>query len=303
MCTSPRNASYNPDGSINFSQKKHTRQFVPFQLPCGKCTECLLERARDWSIRSIHESKMHAQNAFITLTYAPEHMPPDGKLRYLDFQLFMKRLRDLTGPNVGFFMCGEYGEETQRPHYHACIFGYDFPDKILNRENRHGDQIWTSEILSNLWGLGITELGSVTQKSAGYVARYILKKQDPNAPQGFQKMSRQHAIGKRYVEQWYKDIFVYAKGSVILDDGTKAKVPRYYEKWLKKNHPEIWIDYVTKTKPINTARLSEKAESEHKIYLSEREKRGLNGHSYKSPLARKREILKHKQQQLKRSYL
>ena len=51
-------------------------------------------------------------------------------------------------------------------------------------------------------------------------------------------MSRKHAIGKSYIAQWWHDIFIAASGSVILSDGTKTKVPRYYEKWFKNNIPE-----------------------------------------------------------------
>lgn len=302
MCTSPRTASFNLDGSINFSKKHHNKEMVPFQLPCGKCTECLLERARDWSVRCLHESLMHPSNCFITLTYSPENLPSDGKLDYNHFQLFMKKLRKLTNNEIGFFMCGEYGESTQRPHYHACLFNYDFPDKTQTRENKHGDQIWTSELLTKTWGLGLTELGSVTQKSAGYVARYILKKQNPNALQGFQKMSRKNAIGKTFIQKWWHDIFIAAKGSVILHDGTKSKVPRYYEKWFKTNQTQNWLTYVTQTKPENTARLQKKAETEYQIFLTERSK-SKNAWCYKSPLARKRLILQHKQKQLIRSYL
>ena len=79
---------------------------------------------------------MHAQSAFITLTYADEYLPSDGKLKYLDFQLFMKRLRKYCGKEISFFMCGEYGEKTARPHYHACIFGYDFDDKKKSEKTR-----------------------------------------------------------------------------------------------------------------------------------------------------------------------
>lgn len=275
---------------------------VPFKLPCGKCTECLLERARDWAIRCTHEAQMHASTAFITLTYAPEHYPPDGKLKYLDFQLFMKRLRKLSKTELGFFMCGEYGEKTNRAHYHACIFGFDFEDKIHERDNEHGDQIWSSKILNDTWGLGHTELGSVTQRSAGYVARYVLKKQNPDADQGFQKMSRKNTIGKSFIEKWWKDIFINAKGAIILSDGSRSKVPRYYEKWLKKEQPEIWQRYVTEIKHENTQRLKEKAEREHEIFLEERSKTS-NPAFYKSPLARKRDALHAKQKQLKRSYL
>lgn len=302
MCTSPRSVQYNPDGSLNFSKTYHNKELVPFKVPCGKCAECLLERARDWSIRCTHEASIHAQNAFITLTYADEHLPADGKVNHAHFQDFMYKLRKAYGEGIGFFMCGEYGEKTGRPHYHACLFGVDFEDKTFVRQNNLGDKIWNSEKLTALWGRGHTELGSVTQQSAGYVARYVLKKQADGSPKAYQKMSRKHAIGKRFIERWYKDIFIYARGAIVLSDGTRTKVPRYYEKWLKQKHPEVWLCYITETKPENTARLGEKAEREHEIYLKERDKTS-NGWAYKSPLARKREVLKAKMKKLKRSYL
>ena len=115
MCTSPRKASFNATGSICFSPRKFNKEIDPFQVPCGKCAECLLERARDWSIRCLHEAKMHEHSAFVTLTYADENLPADRKLNHFDFQLFMKRLRKEYGEGIGFFMCGEYGEQTQRP--------------------------------------------------------------------------------------------------------------------------------------------------------------------------------------------
>lgn len=307
MCTSPRSATFHDNGKINFSLKHPSKQFVPFQVPCGKCAECLLERARDWSVRCVHESKIHESNCFITLTYAPEYYPLDGQLNHFHFQLFMKRLRKhFNSDEIGFFMCGEYGEETHRAHYHACIFGIDFSDKIPVRKNKHGDQVWNSEKLTELWGLGHTELGSVTQQSAGYVARYILKKQKNTSFLPYQKMSRKYAIGKRWIEKHWRDVFLNASGSIILSDGSRTKVPRYYEKWLHKNLPDVWSSYVTQTKLNNTLRLKNKAEAEMEVYKTELHKRYLldkNQASYKSPLARKRAALKNKLKQLKRTFL
>lgn len=307
MCTSPRNVQYNPDGSLNFRKNYHNPEFVPFKVPCGKCAECLLERARDWAVRCTHEASIHEHSCFITLTYSDPNLPPDHKVHHEHFQAFMYALRKKFGEGIGFFMCGEYGEQTHRPHYHACLFGVDFDDKVPFGQNEHGDQIWTSATLDQLWGLNDPEkcpnkIGSVTQQSAGYVARYVLKKSKTHGPQPYQKMSRKYAIGKRWIERWYKDVFIYARGSIILSDGTKCKVPRYYEKWLKKHHPEVWLCYITETKPENTKRLSEKAEREHAIFLQEREKTS-NPWAYKSPLARKRDVLHHKMKRLKRNFL
>lgn len=206
------------------------------ELPCGRCIGCRLDHARDWALRIHHESLMHDQNIFITLTYSPEHLPKDGSLNHDHFQKFLKRLRFNTGEKIRYFMCGEYGDNTFRPHYHAIIFGYQFPDrKLVNI--RRGNRVWTSEKLDKTWGLGSCEIGSVTFKSAGYVARYILKKQQQvdketgeapyhNLKQPYVAMSLKPGIGKTYYETYKEDFFPH--DFAVLPDGRQAPVPRYY---------------------------------------------------------------------------
>lgn len=302
MCTSPLNAQFDRTGKITFSKRNHNSELAPFQVPCGQCTECKLAKARDWSIRCYHESKVHEKNCFITLTYDPENLPPDGKLNHLHFKNFLRRLQRLTNVELSFYMCGEYGEKNGRPHYHACIFGHDFADKKRIRTNHNGDDCYSSETLTNLWGLGHTELGQVTQKSAGYVARYMMKKQKTNDEfPPYQKMSRKFAIGKRFLEKFWSDIFVSGRGSVIMD-GQMTKVPRYYEKWLQNKKPDQWRIYMTEVKPENTARLRQKAEKDQQKFLEERNKRKQNKWAYKSPAQRKDLVLKNKVKNLKRSF-
>lgn len=33
-------------------------------LPCGNCMECKLSKAREWSIRLLHEAQLHRKNVF-----------------------------------------------------------------------------------------------------------------------------------------------------------------------------------------------------------------------------------------------
>jgi hypothetical protein len=48
-------------------------------------------------------------------------------------------LRKKISPlKIRFFHCGEYGDKTRRPHYHALIFGYGFPDKKLFKKQKSG---------------------------------------------------------------------------------------------------------------------------------------------------------------------
>lgn len=156
--------------------KKHGWLDKPINFPCGNCIGCRLERSRQWAVRCLHEASLHEDNCFITLTY--EELPENGSLNKgpkSDYTLFMKRLRKNTGAKIRYFQCGEYGEKFQRPHHHALLFGYDFPDKqpwkIANKE-----MLYTSQILQDAWKHGFCSIGEVTFKSAAYVARYITKK-------------------------------------------------------------------------------------------------------------------------------
>ena len=157
-------------------------------LPCGQCIGCRLERARQWSIRCVHESQMYEKNCFVTLTYSPEKLPLSGSLDVREFQLFMKRLRKSASEKIRFFHCGEYGVVCRncgnseplckcglwvpsigRPHYHALLFGFDFDDKEVYCK-KDGYQTYTSSTLSKLWGKGHSLVGDLSFESAGYVS-------------------------------------------------------------------------------------------------------------------------------------
>lgn len=132
-------------------------------LPCGRCTGCRLERSRQWAVRCMHEASQHKKNCFITLTFDSEHCPKDMSLDYRVFQLFMKRFRKRVHPlSIRFYMCGEYGELFGRPHYHALIFGYDFPDKAYYAKSGAGEDIYISRVLSDLWPFGLATIGECT---------------------------------------------------------------------------------------------------------------------------------------------
>ena len=114
-------AGLNPDYFL-----RDINEVPKISVPCGKCVECLNERATIWNYRVLDETKCHAQNIGITLTYA--NAPHDLVRR--DFQLFMKRLRKWLYPlKIRFFGCGEYGSKGKRAHFHCVIFGW-CPDDL-----------------------------------------------------------------------------------------------------------------------------------------------------------------------------
>ena len=237
-------------------------------LPCGQCMGCRIERSRQWAIRCVHEAQLHKENCFITLTYSPEFLPEDGTLVKKHFQDFMKRLRKrfckysdepLLPPGtpfrhdlgnrclnpIRFFACGEYGKKLSRPHYHAILFGFDFPDKELFCV-RNGERLYISKALQELWPYGISSIGSVSFESCAYVARYCTKKitgkkakehYGDRLPE-FTLMSRRPGIAAQWIEEFSDD--VYPHDFVVTSKGKKVRTPRYYDKRMEIIDPETF---------------------------------------------------------------
>lgn len=240
-CTSPLTAYRTGERTakgkavLSFERKKAAFGLLSSQtLRCGQCMGCRLERSRQWAMRMMHEAQLYDDNCFLTLTYTDNNLPPGGSLDKTAFPLFMKRLRkDIEPQKVRFFHAGEYGHKFGRPHYHACLFGYDFADKI--RSGQRADfPIWRSQRLEALWPLGRTEIGTVTFESAAYVARYICGKITGKKAEQHYKgrtpeyttMSRRPGIGAAWLEQYMNE--VYRSDSVIMR-GKEMKPPRFYD--------------------------------------------------------------------------
>lgn len=231
---------------LTFQSTKALVEGSALMLPCGRCNGCLSDKAQQWAMRCMHEAQMHERNCFITLTYDNQSVPEDYSVKLRHWQLFMKRLRKRAGTNnIRFFACGEYGDIGNRPHYHALLFNYDLPDKKYWRTNKHGDRIYLSELLNEIWGQGkINEVGQVTYKSARYCAGYIVKKQlnlNQNkdayvrvspvnghvyevAPE-FAVMSRRPGLGTTWFEKFRTDAF---PSDFLIVEGKRIKPPLFY---------------------------------------------------------------------------
>lgn len=227
----------------------------PCMRPCGHCLGCHLNYSRQWAIRSVHEASLHKKNCFITLTMRDEDLPLDMSVHREDIQKFIKRLRDRNDyKDIRYLASGEYGDKGSRPHYHLCLFGHDFSDKVLRRSGKRAFyksrvrftseyDIYSSKELEELWPYGFNTIGEVTYASAAYVARYIIKKSPKGSkyPDGrlkeFALMSKYPALGKRWLEKYFTD--VYPKDYLHVE-GKLVPPPRYYDSLCKKWHPEIW---------------------------------------------------------------
>jgi len=251
------------------------------QVPCGGCIGCRIDRSSSWATRLMHEARYHEKKCFLTLTYNDVWLPQNGSLEKNAQKPFFKKLRarldyDFLREHadrpkdqqkmllqafrrvnpIKYFWCGEYGDTSARPHYHAIVYGVDFPDRRKHSKNSRGDQLWVSDTLEDIWSYGHCQIGEVTQESCAYVARYIMKKVTGDraeehyqriSPEGeiyqlepeYIRMSLKNGIGKQHYEK-YKDDF-YPRDHAVVN-GRKVPVPKYYDRLLERENPELLED-------------------------------------------------------------
>lgn len=238
-------------GPICFSEKKDCRQV---KIPCRQCIGCRIQRQEQWATRCYAESRSHDRNSFVTLTYDDAHLPPGGTLRYRDVQLFLKRARKALGP-FRYFIAGEYGEQFSRPHYHALLFGLDFPDAYPSNGMHSEFRLYRSPRLETLWTLGTSSIGEVNYATARYCASYVLqahRKTGPDDPHykrynsatgeiyevepEFAQMSRRPGIGAAWLEKYWRDLYVAGHHGVIIN-GSRKSIPKYFDTLLERIDP------------------------------------------------------------------
>lgn len=107
------------------------------------------------------ESFVHEESCFVTLTYDPQKYNGDSLVPE-HCTKWLKRLRKALGDKkIRYFLVGEYGDHTQRPHYHAAIFGIgpSYEDLVLSS-----------------WNMGHVYVGDLSPHSARYITGYVVKK-------------------------------------------------------------------------------------------------------------------------------
>jgi len=256
-CTNPitayKSRTVNPSGkrSIIFNKTSpHAYADLPVTIPCGMCIGCRIQRARTWALRCVHEAKGHTFNSFVTLTYEDAKLPENSAIEKRELQLFFKKLRK-AGFVFRYFAAGEYGSQTNRPHYHIIFFGVDFhEDRRLYKQSETGNY-YKSPTLTSIWGNGECIIAGFNFTTAQYVAKYIIGKKlgkdsrdnpayqrlDLSTGECFQVepefvlMSRRPGIGAEWYEKYAEDAF---PSDFLIHDEKKFTVPKYYLNKLEK---------------------------------------------------------------------
>lgn len=256
---------YNADGSNKYKfygnlasfgkDYDYSRYPNDVLVPCKKCVGCRLDYSRDWAGRLMLELDHSKTALFLTLTYSPDDVVIASYDEMDDIiyhtlvkrhcQLFLKRLRKFFEPRkLRFYLSGEYGTSSLRPHYHAIIFGLsldDFPDSRLLFTNQHHQPIYTSRKLEDIWTHGLVSFGAVSWQSCAYVARYALKKlnhgnddffENKGCVPEFSVMSRNLGIGRYYLQDhpdflWRYEDFIYIEDPYGVKTVNKIQTPKF----------------------------------------------------------------------------
>lgn len=188
----------------------------------------------------MHEASLYPHNCFVTLTYDDEHLPSGNSLNYRDFQLFIKRLRKhYRTKTIRFYMCGEYGSQTSRPHFHACLFNIHFSDNKVWKQSDSLSYLHYSPTLNKLWPFGHASIGALNRQTAAYTARYIMQKITGDlAPDHyggrtpeFNRMSLRPGIGAAWFDRFHRDVYAHDH---LIADGSEQSIPKYYDKLHKR---------------------------------------------------------------------
>nr|QJB20336.1 MAG: replication initiator protein [Microvirus sp.] len=195
------------------------------RLPCGSCLQCRMDKARDWAVRCQLELNEHREYCWTTLTYTDDTLPLTLRKDHLSG--WLKRLRARNPDRtIRFFASGEYGERTQRPHYHAILFG--LPDHPS---------------IQDTWPFGMVRVDPISPAAIAYVAGYTSKKVgyrlepkervDPETGEVYEwqppflQMSRRPGIGgeaRKHWRSWRNSCFWH---------GREVPVPRFLHEAYK----------------------------------------------------------------------
>jgi hypothetical protein len=221
-------------------------------VSCRKCIGCKLDNAKEWSLRCALEAKYHEDNWFITLTYSEEFLPVNeygiGTVNYQDLRRFIESLRKIFTrkgiKNIKYFAGSEYGCRFNRPHYHVCFFGLSLDDIEPTTERSNlGHRYFVSKLIDRIWHKGIHKIGRVTYESAGYVARYTLKKASTLEYNKLcivpEKLYMSKGIGKQYFDDHFEQIYKYDVVNLNTSKGLQRfQPPRYFDRLYEKKDPQ-----------------------------------------------------------------
>lgn len=149
-------------------------------FPCGSCLPCRDLARRKLLARLALEYQGHGCGAFVTLTYDDGHCPVSCNnvptLYARDPRLWLHRVRKhpvirsrierTRYGSLRYMQVGEYGSRTQRPHYHAILFGVPVDRRLEGA-------------IAETWPAGFTAVARLGPGNMAYICKDLIKALPP----------------------------------------------------------------------------------------------------------------------------
>ena len=295
------------------------------EIPCGKCIACRINKTNEKTEQLWAEYTTSGKiGCFITLTYSDLSCNEMGlfvyknnkslvkaktksgtetvvtTLRKKHAQDFLKRLRinlerNGLNPHFKYVLCGEYGGELGRCHYHLAIIGYgtEIADYIR--------QAWSRkyEIDNKYHLIGLVEVKPIVSKGAfRYVLKYMDKEQaEHEYYEEYEKYGIEkpfHTISKGMGVEFYEKHWNEIINNTGKYKGEKNKmisIPKYYqnkmgvmprtemgelrEEWEKKRNKKLTASEIMELKKAEDNRKEELQKQKLKLEKNYYEPRDL----------------------------
>ena len=245
-CLNPRIAIQENEGEkpkflrcrdYEFIDKIYSKSHRVLLIPCGKCSNCLKRKSTEWTARLLKEMSFHKYCYFVTLTYSELYNADTGEIKDInkrDIQLFLKRYRKNFGVDLSYYITGEHGEASGRPHYHGIFF----QDKEIPDLKFYSNNLFISDSFVKCWSLGNCLISKqVNERSIKYTIAYTMKKL---GEEKIVLMSK--GIGLDYFKS-NKEAIKDHEGFYV-QDGFKQNPPTYFRRKLKESEDPDDIDYL-----------------------------------------------------------
>lgn len=236
-------------------------------VPCGRCHPCKMRRVNEWSFRLSKEAERSCSAFFVTLTYDNDHVPISSngfmtldKARKIDgvyinshTQRFFKALRhtNYNGYQIKYYMCGEYGTDSLRPHYHVILFNCPL-DLLIGRDLAiqvaYGNIVLDGkqEFNCDYWPCGHITVGAVELGSIAYCLKYVCKDSTVGKHERDDRVREYSLMSKRIGDNYLSDDIkeyhlddIFNRLYLYTEEGYKVAMPRYYKEkiysdWQRK---------------------------------------------------------------------
>lgn len=254
MCLYPKlieNPKYKPskrNGGNPIPCTDERKRYVP--IGCGKCIECLKQKALSWSIRLNEELKVNNYAYFVTFTFSSKeliklrkelHMRECNAVAGKAIRRFLERWRKKHKKSLKHWLITELGHEgTERIHLHGIIFS-DFEI--------------TQQKLTEFWKYGIVDMGEYCNlQTINYIVKYV-HKIDTDHKGFYGEIFCSAGIGRNYIERTITQQIHRFRGNKTIEyyrmpNGGKVALPIYYRNHLfsEEQREDLWVKRIEEKK-------------------------------------------------------